>query len=317
MKKLITILLSFLVTGAVYAGGSGSSSGPLANSNPIVLGHGILGFDDSDGLLFGVLQYWGDVDEYLRSKGAPVLTTGKTAVQGLNVRAKQQADQIAYWMAANGYSKVNYFGHSQGGLDGRYMITNSTCGNTQKGYSICMRNAVRIFTSINTPHRGSPVADVVLNVIPGWLQPFAAAVLNTFAALIYSDSQQDLLAMADSLTVASANAFNSNTPNVSGVKYYSYGSKINVPDLIQHPLMGITYPATWAGGLFYGQGGANDGIVPHTSQKWGTWKGGPSIPWTATGVDHLQATNFQFSGQLWYDVDGYYLTMAKNAMNNQ
>ena len=319
MKKNLTILLvTFLCSsGALLAGGGGGSSQPLAGSHPIVLGHGILGFDDSQGMAFGLVQYWGDMDEYLRDEGAKVLTPGKTAAQGLSVRAKQQADQIAYWMAAHGYSKVNYFGHSQGGLDGRYMITNNTCGNTKKGYNICMRNAVRVFTSINTPHRGSPVGDIVLNVIPGWLQPFVGTVLDVIAGLIFSDNQQDVLAMGDSLTVSGTTIFNNNTPNVSNVKYYSYGSYITVPDLIQHPIMGILSPITWAGGLAYNMGGKNDGIVPYSSQKWGTWKGIPETRWNTTGVDHLQATNFQWGGQLWYDVEAYYLTMATNAMNNQ
>ena len=319
MLKNITIFVcAFLLSsGAVFAGGGGSAPKPLANSYPIVLGHGILGFDDFNGPAGGLLQYWGDVDQFLREQGAPVLTPGKTAASGLSLRAKQQADQIAYWMAANGYSKVNYFGHSQGGLDGRYMITNSTCGNTGRGYNICMRNAVRTITTINTPHRGSPVGDITLAVIPNWLEPSVGLVLDIIAGLIYSDNQQDVLAMGDSLTVAGANIFNANTPNVSGVNYYSYGSYITLPDLIQHPIMGLLTPITWAGGLIYGQGGQNDGIVPYSSQKWGTWKGGPDTNWFTAGVDHLQATNFQWGGQLWYDVDAYYLKMAQNAMNAQ
>ncbi len=312
-KIAISLCVFLGSTGALLAGGGGSGSGPLANSHPIVLGHGILGFDDSDGPAAGLLQYWGNVDEYLRDQGAPVLTPGKTATSGLALRAQQQADQIAMWMAANNYSKVNYFGHSQGGLDGRYMITNNSCG----PYGICMRNAVASITTINTPHRGSPVGDIALAVIPNWLEPSVAMVVNVLSGLFYGDNQQDLLEMADSLTVAGTSIFNAQTPNVSGVKYYSYGSYIEYPDLIQHPLMGLLTPVTWAGGIAYGQGGKNDGIVPFSSQKWGTWKGEPKERWNTAGVDHLQATNFQFSGQLWYDVDGYYLKMATNAMNAQ
>lgn len=85
MTKHFTIFVcAFLLSsGAVFAGGGGSSSGPLVNSHPIVLGHGILGFDDSNGPAAGLLQYWGDVDQYLRDQGAPVLTPGKTAASGL------------------------------------------------------------------------------------------------------------------------------------------------------------------------------------------------------------------------------------------
>ena len=123
--------------------------------------------------------------------------------------------------------------------------------------------------------------------------------------------------MATSLTTGAMNAFNSSTPNASGVKYYSYGSYMTILDLIQHPIMGLLHPITWTGGVFNGQGGTNDGVVPYSSQKWGTWKGKPSYPFTTTGVDHLQATNFEWTGQFWYDVEGYFLKMAQNAKNNQ
>lgn len=306
--KLISYFLAFTLvfSTGVLASGGGEAKKPLSGTYPIVLGHGILGFDDTEGMLNGLVKYWGGMDDYLRSQGVPVLTPGKTAMQGLAHRAQEQKEQILTWMAANGYSKVNYIGHSQGGLDGRYMITH-----------LGMANKVATYTSLNAVHRGSPVADIGLGVIPDWLEPFVGAVVNVFGKLIYSGGEQDVIAMAESLAISNLATFNQNTPNVSGVKYYSYGSYITVPDLVQHPLMGILYPVTWAGGLFYGVGGANDGVVPHSSQKWGSWKGGPNTKWYTTGVDHLQATNFEWGGQSWYDVKAYYMKMATNAKNNQ
>jgi triacylglycerol lipase len=49
---------------------------------------------------------------------------------------------------------------------------------------------------------------------------------------------------------------------MAGVKYYSYGSQVTLPDLIQHPLMGLVFPITWTGGLFNGQGDATIYISP-------------------------------------------------------
>ena len=315
MRKILTAALfsaCILSTSALYAGGGGSSSGPLAGSYPIVMGHGILGFDDSQGLAFGLGQYWGGMDDYLRDEGVAVLTPGKTAAAGLEQRARQQADQIAMWMAANGFSKVHYIGHSQGGLDGRYMISNNLCSG-----SYCMKNVVSTYTSLNSLHDGTPIADIALGVIPNWLEPGFATIVNFFAGLFYMDNDQDVLEMASSLSVSVANSFNANTPDAPGVKYYSYGSYMTMVDLTQHPLMSLAQPFTWAGGLAYGMGGKNDGVVPYSSQRWGTWKGGPSYGWLTTGVDHLQATNFQYTGQLFYDVEAYYLKMAKNMKNNQ
>jgi triacylglycerol lipase len=304
MKKL-GIFISVLVL-TLMVSATGISAGPLSGKC-YVLVHGILGFDDSNGPLGNLLQYWGGMDDYLRSQGAKVATPGSSATGSLATRSSQTISYLEGtsskpgWRIVNGCSKVHLIGHSQGGLVSRYMVKHG-------GYA----GKVATITTVNTPHRGSPVADIVLGVIPNWLEPYVGDVLNTFMTLFYTDSNQDIIAMGQSLTVSYLNSFNSSTPNVSGIKYYSYGSYMYVG--LDHPIMNLTCPATLAGGLFYGQGTYNDGIVPYTSQKWGTWKGGPSTYWhTVTGVDHLQATNFEWGGQAWYDVQGYYLKMAKNA----
>lgn len=305
MKFLISSLIAVFTVSTAWAG-SGSSTKPLQGSYPIVLSHGILGFDDTQGLAGGLIKYWGGMDAHLRSQGAAVLTPGTSPIQSVTNRAADQKNQINMWMAANGYSKVHILAHSQGALVSRYMIS-----------SLGMASKVSTMTSVNGVNRGTPVADFTLAVIPSWLQPSVNIVVNTLSQLIYGRTQQDLKSMTASLTVSGVNALNSSNPNQAGVKYYSYGSKITLPDLIQHPLMGLVYPITWTGGVFNGQGGENDGVVPLSSQKWGTWMGGPSYGILTTGVDHVEAINFAYTGQTWYDVKAYYTKMASNAKANQ
>lgn len=301
MKKLISTIV--VMTLSLFLSAANLQAGVL-DGKCIVLVHGILGFDDTSGLANGLVKYWGGMDQYLRSQGAKVATPGSSAMNDLPTRAQQVKTYLNTWMPANGCTKVHLMGHSQGGLVSRYLVKNL-------GYA----SKVATVTTINAVHKGSPVADFVLGIIPSWLEPFANTVLSTFAKLIYRDGRpQDAIAMGKSLTVSYLTTFNQTTTNVSTIKYYSYGSQMAWADPIQHPLMAPTHPATWAGGLYYGLGGANDGIVPLNSQKWGTWKGSPSSYWYATGLDHLQATNFEWGGQGYYDVQGYYLSMAKNAV---
>lgn len=306
MKFAVSSLIATSLLLSPLFAGSGSTSKPLAGSYPIVLSHGILGFDDSLGLAGGLIKYWGGMDEHLRSQGAAVLTPGTNPVQSVVNRANDQKNLINMWMAANGYTKVHIIAHSQGALVSRYMIS-----------SLGMASKVSTMTSINGVNRGTPVADFTLAVIPSWLQPTVNVLVNTLSKLVYGKTQQDLKAMTASLTVSGVSALNAANPNMTGVKYYSYGSRVTLPDLIQHPLMGLVFPITWTGGLFNGQGGENDGVVPLSSQKWGTWMGGPSYSILTTGVDHIQATNFSYMGQPWYDVKAYYTKMATNAKNNQ
>lgn len=79
--------------------------------------------------------------------------------------------------------------------------------------------------------------------------------------------------------------------------------------------MGLICPITDIGALFYGQGTQSDCMVPVSSAKWGTYKGTPSVPLYSTGVDHLQSANNVLGN--WFDLNGFYLDMAKNAMANQ
>lgn len=286
------------------AGSGGSSSNQLKGMYPIVLSHGMSGWGDDATGLTKVIEYWSAAD-YLRSQGAVVYSPTKTAFTSSEVRAQELKDKVNTFMASGGYTKIHIIGHSQGGLDPRYMITN-----------LGMASKVVTFTSVNTPHRGSPIADLVKTVVPSWALPYVGAGLNAvLSTILYGGSKQNAIAGLNSLTVAGTTAFNNATPDVSTVKYYSYGSTITIPDLIQHPMMGILYPICGMGGVLNGQGLANDGLVPLSSQKWGTWKGGPSTSILVTGIDHIEAVNNTLGS--WYDLNGYYLKIALNAKTGQ
>ncbi|EMJ57934.1 alpha/beta hydrolase family protein [Leptospira interrogans serovar Valbuzzi str. Duyster] len=306
MKKMnlkILLTLVFLITNVTYASGGGTSSKPLSGSYPIVLAHGLFGWRNGS----TVVDYWGGNAAYLRNQGAYVLTPSVTALNSSSSRASQLKTSILAAMAANNYTgKVHIIGHSQGGLDARYMVSN-----------LSMSTKVATLTTLNTPHQGSPIANIVAAVIPNWALPYVSTVLNTIIGFVYGDSSQNAISALKLLTTDGLKTFNSATPNVSGVKYFSYGSTISVPDLIQHPAMGILHPICAIGAPFYGMSIANDGVVPDSSQRWGTWKGGPSIPILTTGIDHLEATNALYLGQLWYDTNAYFLKMVNNAKSNQ
>lgn len=296
--KFLTILFTLF-----FSLPMGLFAGPL-DGTCIALVHGILGFDDTQGLAGGLIKYWGGLDTYLRSQGAKVTTPGSSPINSIGTRATLTRDALVPWMAANNCSKVHLIGHSQGGLVVRYLASNTSLGFTSKVASVSTVDAV---------HKGAPLADIVLAVIPGWLQPFANTALGLLAQLFYGAKPMDVISMGQSLAVSTVNSFNNATPNVSGLKYYSYGNHMAWADPIQHLLMAPTYPITWAGGLYYGLGGSNDGVVPLESQKWGTWKGEASSWWYATGIDHLQATNLEWSGQNYFDVTGWYLGIAQTA----
>ena len=307
-KQILSLIVTgFLVvfTTNLAASSSGTSSKPLAGTYPIVLSHGFIGWGE-DGATTGaiaIFNYWGGMDDYLRSQGASVLAVTKTAIASNETRAAEAREKILYWMAANGYSKVHVLAHSQGAPDSRYMISN-----------LGMAGKVSTMTSLNGANSGVAIADIAESIIPSWMYSFIDTILNALGQFIYG-SNQDIKGSLASISVKNMKTFNQYTPNAAGVKYFSYGGSIYA-NVLTHPFA-IMQPITAAGSLIYGQGTANDGVVAVSSQKWGTWMGGPDLPWYKEGVDHGQACNALSMGETFYDVEAYFLKMAKNMKANQ
>ena len=114
MFKRIALLLA--LSGALtsaWAGGSGDAPKPLKGTYPIVLAHGLLGWGEESTGLTSIINYWGGMDDHLRSEGASVYAPAQSPGQSNEVRGQDIKGKVQYWMAANGYSKVHFLGHSQ------------------------------------------------------------------------------------------------------------------------------------------------------------------------------------------------------------
>ena len=83
---------------------------------------------------------------------------------------------------------------------------------------------VASLTTVCTPHRGSPVADVLLGLDRTWADGYP--VLRTDVYLWLFGGQQNSAAAARYLTVSyMTNTFNPDTPNISGVYYQEAGHR--------------------------------------------------------------------------------------------
>jgi pimeloyl-ACP methyl ester carboxylesterase len=110
-----------------------------------VLVHGYFGTDQ----FFGLLDYFHDVPERLRSAGYDVTTPVTDAFNWSEARAAQLAVQVDAVLARTGARKVNLLGHSQGGMDARVLVSGL-------GYA----DRVASVTTVATPHRGTPLLTV-------------------------------------------------------------------------------------------------------------------------------------------------------------
>jgi triacylglycerol lipase len=132
---------------------------------------------------------------------------------------------------------VNIVAHSMGGLDARHAIAR-----------LGLHGRVASLVTIGTPHRGTPLADLGERIV-------SAAISRPLARVL------DLRGLHD-LTTEGVRIFNRDNPDAPGVAYCS---------VVGSSRLSRTNPMLWPSQAFLkARSGANDGLVPATSQRWGT-----------------------------------------------
>jgi triacylglycerol lipase len=204
-----------------------------APRHPVILLHGLLGFDEL-GVGPARSQYFRGLGERLERLGAEVHRPRVARVAGVARRAEQLARRLESLPA----KRVNLVAHSMGGLDARYAIAR-----------LGLAPRVASLVTLGTPHRGTPLADLgaALGVWPLASRALAAAGLDVGAFL--------------DLTTVRTLVFNEQVPDHPEVWYGSVVAWAAGPSL--HPLL-----RPWQRYLWH-RAGANDGLVPLSSQRWG------------------------------------------------
>lgn len=231
---------------------------------PLVLAHGLSGFSS----LLGVLDYWYGIGDTLQSGGATVYVTDVSAFDSSEARGEQLLAQVERIVAQTGCGKVNLIGHSQGGLDVRYVLA-------------VRPDLVASVTTVGTPHLGSELADFLRKNINsgGFTEVVIGALANSagwFINLLTGQSSpQNSLGALATLTSAGTAAFNAHYPtgmpaqhcgqgaaSEGSTRLYSWGGTsvlTNIFDVSDAPL-------ALAGLLFHED---NDGLVGQCSTHFG------------------------------------------------
>jgi len=232
---------------------------------PIVLEHGLSGFDE----LFGVYEYWYSIPWALQDGGAYVYVADTSPFNSSIERGEQLLAQVKQVIAITGKPKVNLIGHSQGGIDVRYVAA-------------VRPDLVASVTTVGSPHKGADLADYLRAHVQSGsftqdvLAYFATSLGTVLNLLTGHSNPQDAVAALDQLTSAGMADFNAKYPqgvpttacgsgaaSVSGVRYYSWGGTgilTNALD-VSDPALGLT-------SFFYSA--ANDGLVGRCSSHLGT-----------------------------------------------
>ena len=217
-----------------------------ATRYPLMLVHGI-GFRD-----LRYFNYWGRIPRELKRNGAVIYYGNQEALGTIAYNAEDIRKRILQIREETGAEKVNIIAHSKGGLDARCAIT-----------TLDMGPYVASLTTMNTPHRGCRFVDYACRLPEGFYRFVAGCFDRTFAR--FGDKAPDFYTATHQFATEASVRFNENTPDMPGVYYQSYTSKMRNP--FSHLLLSIPYC------LIRPLEGENDGLVSVESAKWGEFRG--------------------------------------------
>lgn len=233
----------------------------------MVLVHGILGFSHLDVPLLRT-DYFSGVAAFLRERfQAAVIAPTVDPTAGIERRSDMLSASIATALTGGQLQPkepIHIIAHSMGGLDSRRMICKGSVIETNGG-----KTPILTLATIGTPHRGSPVADLVALKFLDRIPLLAGAVKESEAALssILAHFRISLDGLHD-LTSESADHFNSANSNQSGVNYISFaggGREGFMPtSKFFLPYYGFIKAKVRAREV-------SDGVVPVSSAMWGTF----------------------------------------------
>jgi triacylglycerol esterase/lipase EstA (alpha/beta hydrolase family) len=262
---------------------------------PIVLAHGIARFDALTDMLLDVdnddaldhKHYFKGIRTHLNSEGFEARHTQVDWAGSVEKRSSDLKREVEGVLQATGAERVHIIAHSMGGLDSRHMLFDSR----NDGF----HRKVATVTTISTPHRGSPVADFVLDPL-GFLASRSGPALESVAApeeqLAHLKDTEEFQAFASlfgidpvrfgappvegleatffegvagvrDLTLeatASFNALSLPWERACGIPFHAYAGA--------QPRERTFAPLQLVWGLIQEKEGANDGLVSVESAKW-------------------------------------------------
>lgn len=223
---------------------------------PIVLVHGWTGFEN-----IGPLTYFYNVRQDLEQLGYPIAIALLDPYNAVEIRGEQLVAFVANVLTNTRSRKVNLFGHSQGGIDSRYVASEAGGGYGDR---------IGAVITLGTPHRGTPFTDVALGLIPGPTEQVLVFLLNFLGAAQnqQSDVEASLYTLSETYMQGEFNVIHVDDPRV---QYYSWTGEtcvaaIGCADAVD-PLLLFSYETI---NLL---AGPNDGLVPESSAIWGEYLG--------------------------------------------
>lgn len=218
MKRIALSCCGLALLGMTMMTQAVQAAGYTETRYPIVLVHGLAGYDD----IFGVIQYFNGIPETLERYGATVHVAHVAAANSTEFRGEQLLSQVEDILAITGAEKVNLVGHSHGSMTARYVAG-------------LRPELVASVSSVGGVNWGSAMADVLGS------SRATMGLVDAFASIIDLMSgggfPQDAAAAAQQMSTEGSEIFNQTfsagipstycgsdgAHEVDGVRYYSWG----------------------------------------------------------------------------------------------
>lgn len=195
---------------------------------PIVLSHGFLGAET----YLGILDYWYGIEDYIEDKGGTVYVTEVSAANSSAARGEQLIEQLDEIRAIRGQPnlKFNLIGHSQGGIDVRYVAG-------------VRPDLVASLSTVGSPHLGVDFLEAFGGGLEGLegLVDFLGDAVTLLWGLLGNDNPNDMLAALETFSPAAIAPFNSD------------------------PVFGLGMPASYCG---EGEAVSNTAAGPRRNYSW-------------------------------------------------
>jgi pimeloyl-ACP methyl ester carboxylesterase len=256
------------------------------------------GFGSSGGSFEEMVQVFGDA-------GYQAWAPSVDKFEPSTVRAAQWRAHLDTWRAEGTWRGVHLIGHSLGGLDARYLAAN-----------LDPDGQVRTITTLSTPHWGTPVADIALDLVDHDYTPEEVGELvNSLATEGGATGPDGLVAFSVSglsaqlyqLSTPGALYFNQTVPDRPDVIYRSWtGLTCGTVDLFcqwdwDFEMVALVLKPTFA--VMQAHGLPSDGAVSVWSGVWGDFGG-------VLAADHFEMGGGRLFAWPSFDDEGFFTREA-------
>jgi len=251
---------------------------------PILMVHGVF-FRD-----WKYVNYWGRIPKELTNNGASIFYGNHNSSLTVEQSAEELEKRITEIINETNCGKLNVIAHSKGGLDMRYAIS-----------CLDMDKYVASLTTVNTPHRGSPIAGTAVDKLPEKLVSTIGSGYEKLFTKLGVDNI-DFLGSINGLTPEKCEELNGIMTDREGILYQSLGSTMS-------SVVSAAFPLNAGYAILKHVGGDNDGLVCTDSMMWGDFLGVQKT-FGRKGISHGDIIDMTRKNIPGFDVSEYFVDLV-------